>query len=125
MEGSCLFYEIQVLVHRRSTQPTHPCQLADVELVCSVCRVMAVERGRDVLLRGLRSADAFALGFGVRHAGFHPRTDHRQFQLRKDCAHLDERLAHRINLPVPAIHRDASDDNQTQVLLLDGFDDAA
>jgi len=79
---------------------------------------MLVEDRWYVVLRGLRSADLLALGLCVLHSAANSVADHGQLQLRKDATHLDECLAHGVDLALPAIHRDAAHDHQPKVLVL-------
>ena len=86
---------------------------------------MLVEDCRDAVLRGMGSAYLFAFALGVCHPGLYSGPDDGKFQFGKHCAHLNECLAHRLDVPVPAINRDAAEDFQTQMLRLDDVDDFA
>lgn len=80
---------------------------------------MFVENGRDVVLRCLRSADPAALLFGIRHARLHSGPDDRKFQLREHSRHLNEGLAHGINVALAAVDHNAAHNFQPHVLALD------
>ena len=86
---------------------------------------MLIEYRRNAVLCGFRSSDAFAFGFCVLHAASDSVADHAKFQLCEDAAHLDEGLAHGINVAVSAINRDTADDNQPELLSLDDLHDLA
>ena len=86
---------------------------------------MLVEYRRNVILCRVRSADLLSFALGIRHAGLHSGPDDGEFQFSEDRTHLNEGLAHRLDVPVPAINSDASEDFQTQMLGLDDVDDFA
>jgi len=71
----------------------------------------------DVLLRHARSANLRTLGLCILHTAAYTRPDDAQLQLCEYRAHLNERLAHRVNLSCAAIDCDAADDYQPQPLL--------
>lgn len=86
---------------------------------------MLVEYRRDIILRGGLASNPVALGTGVGEATTHTSPQDRQLQFREHGAHLDECLAHGIDLSIAAINRDGADDDQPHVLFFDGADDFA
>ena len=83
-------------------------------------KVLIEDRWNIVLCGGL-AAYLLALGLGVGDARPHTRPYEGQFQLIEDGRHLKEGGAHGVHVPIAAIHCDAAQDHQPQVLLLDGF----
>ena len=65
----------QILIHRRSAQLTHSCQLTDVEIPIDVLRVVPQEDRWDVCLRYPRPANLSPFGLGVLHATPYSRPD--------------------------------------------------
>ena len=86
---------------------------------------MLIENRWNIILRRLWASQLPSICLGVLHAAFYSRTDHGQFQLRKDCAHLDECLAHRIDVAALAVDGDAADNDQAEALGLDDVHDLA
>ena len=86
---------------------------------------MLVENRRNVVLRGVGSADLLSFALGVRHAGLDSGTDDRQFQFGKHRTHLYERLAHGVYVAGSAVDGDASEDFQSHMLLLNHVHDFA
>ena len=123
--GIFLFSHPQILIHRGSADPAHPCQLAYIHLPFRISRIVLPEYGGDVRLAAFSSPNLPPLSLGVRHSAFYPCPDEGQFQLRKNGAHLDKGLAHGVNLPVAAVHGDAAHNHQPQSLCFDGMDDFA
>ena len=120
-----LSHHFQILIHRRSTQPTHPCQFADIHLLCRIRRVMLIEHRRDIVLRGWPPSQLSAIRLGVLHAAAHTGADHLQFQFREDACHLQEGGGHGVELSGAAVDSDAADDDQTQVFIADDIYDIA
>jgi len=50
-KGPFLLHHLQVLIHRWSTQATHPCQLAHIHLSRQIRRVMLIENRRNIIPR--------------------------------------------------------------------------
>ena len=59
-----------------------------------------------IILGYPRATNLLALGFRVLHTAAYSCPDDTQLQLREHRTHLNERLAHRVNLPCAAIHGD-------------------
>ena len=77
--------ELQILVHRRSAQLAHPCQLADIHLLSGIGWVVLIEDRRNVFFGCGLPSDLLALGFGVGHAGFYSAAYHlHQFEHRDE-----------------------------------------
>ena len=112
-------YQLQILIHCRTAQITNPCQFTYIHIPRSKSRIMLVEHSGNIILCCLRSANFSSASSRIRHSRFYPSPNHRQFQLTEHASHLKERFAHRICLPVPAINRDASHNNQPQSLVPD------
>ena len=80
---------------------------------------MPVEDGRNIFLRRFLPADFLSLSFGILHTGSDPCAEHGKFQFGEYCTHLNECLAHGIDIPVAAVDGNAAEDDQAQVFLLD------
>ena len=80
---------------------------------------MLVKHSRNVIIGCGSASNLLPFCFGVLHAASHSRPDDCQLKLCEDRAHLDERLAHGVYLPVPAVNRDTAHDDEPEFLALD------
>ena len=84
---------------------------------------MLVEDCRNAVLRGVGSAQFLSLFNCVGKARAYTRPKDRQFQFSEYRTDLNECLAHGIELSVPAINSNRTQDNQPHMLFLDDVDD--
>ena len=83
---------------------------------------MLVENRRDVILGGVWSTHMLALLLGIRHARLHSGSDDRKLQLCEHSRHLNERLAHGVNVPTATVNGDATNYLKSHMLALDDID---
>lgn len=84
---------------------------------------MLIENRWYIIFGGGFAAYLFSFTLGIGHSALHSCPYDGQFQFGKYRAHLDERLAHRVNFTVAAIYGDAPEDFKTQVFGLDNVHD--
>ena len=83
---------------------------------------MLVENRRDVILGGVGSANPASLLLGIRHARLHSRPDDGKLQFSEHSRHLNEGLAHWINVTLATVNGDATNNLQAHMLALDDID---
>lgn len=76
---------------------------------------MLVEDRRDIVFRGRAASDFDAFLFGIPHAAAYSGPDDGKLKLREYRTHLDEDLAHGIDVAVLAINRDAAHDDHPEL----------
>ena len=86
---------------------------------------MLVEDRWDIVLCGRAASNLDALLFGVPHTTAYSSTYDGELKLRENRTHLNESLAHGIDVAVSAIDRDTAHDNESELLLLDDLHDLA
>lgn len=124
-KGFPISNHLQILIHRRPTQPAYPRQLADVHFARGVGRIVPEEYGGDVVFRRGAAPDQLAFGFCVRHAGFDAGANHGKLQLAEHASHLQKRFAHWVGLTVVTVDGNGADDLQAEALFADNIDDLA
>ena len=83
---------------------------------------MLVENRRDVVFCGVGSANPAPLLLSIRHARLHSGSDDGQLQLCKHSRHLNEGLAHGVNVTLATVDGDATNNLQAHMLALDDVD---
>ena len=86
---------------------------------------MLVEDRRDIVFRGRAASDFDAFLFGIPHTTAYSGPDDGKLKLRENSTHLDEGLAHGIDVPVPAVNGDTAHNDQPELLSLDDLHDLA
>lgn len=86
---------------------------------------MLVEDRRDVILCGWAASDFDAFFLGISHAAAYSSPDDGKLKFRENCTHLDEGLAHGIDVAVPAVNHDTAHDDESELLSLDDLHDLA
>lgn len=84
---------------------------------------MPQERCRNVIAGQVRPADLRVLGFCICHSGAHPCAYHSKLQLAEHACHLQKSLCHWVCVAAAAVHCNTADNDKTQVLFADGFND--
>ena len=113
----------QILINRSTAHAADAGKLAEVELPRLISWIVAIKDGRDVVGSRLRPTNSLALGFCVGHAGTHSGPDHGKLQLSEDTGHLQKCLGHRIGVTAPAVHGNATYNDQAKRLALDNIND--
>lgn len=114
-----LSYHPQIFVHCRPTQTANSCQLTHIHLARDKCRIVLVEDCGNVILCGLRSADLAVLLLCIPNSAADSGSDDGKLQLCKHSRHLNEGLAHGINVAFSAVDHNAAYNLQPHVLALD------
>ena len=73
---------------------------------------MLVENRRDVILGGVGSANPAPLFLGIRHARLHSGSDDGKLQFCEHSRHLNEGLAHGINVTLATVNGKCTNDVQ-------------
>ena len=80
---------------------------------------MLVENRRDVIFGGVGSANPAPLLLGIRHARLHSGSDDGKLQFCEHSRHLNEGLAHGVNVTLATVNGDATNNLQAHMLALD------
>lgn len=76
---------------------------------------MLVKDRRNIIFGGRAPSNFDAFLLGIPHAAMYSCTDDRKLKLREYRTHLDEDLAHGIDVAVLAINRDAAHDDHPEL----------
>ena len=109
-------------MHSWPTQSTNPRQFAYIHAPCHIGRKVLIKHSRDIILGCLRSANPVSLLLSIRHARLHSCPDDGQLQLCEHSRHLNEGLAHGVNVALATVNGDASHNLQAHMLALDDVD---